>query len=321
MGENLPYIFEELQRRIGRDYLSKRLSIQVDHSAKYFGEGLGIFHWENFNGLPQILRFLLKISGILHKWEHHALEYEVVEVNVQLDCLPEPFEDFRILQLSDIHIDGIADQGERLIHIIENLTYDLCVLTGDFRFHTFGSYEPSLAGMKNLAASIKCRHGILGILGNHDFVEMVPALESYGIRMLLNESVTIERGGAVIHFLGLDDAHFYGVDELSKAIAGINDDEIKLLLVHSPEIIPEAAHAGIHYYICGHTHGGQICLPGNIPILTNTNCNRAFLSGTWKYQNMAGYTSRGTGSSGLAVRFRCPPEITLHRLYSRPTSP
>jgi uncharacterized protein len=235
-----------------------------------------------------------------------------------LDGLPEAFQDFCILHLSDIHIDGMPDDGERLAHILTTLDYDLFVITGDFRFHTFGNYEPSLTGMKRLVTSIECPHGILGILGNHDFVEMVPELESCGIRMLLNETITIERGDAVIHILGLDDAHFYGVDSLEKALRGICPDEVKLLLVHSPELIPEAARAGVDYYLCGHTHGGQICLPGNIPLLTNASCARKYIGGVWQYQNMAGYTSRGTGSSCLPVRLCCPPELVLHRLIRGP---
>jgi uncharacterized protein len=317
MSPKQPILFEELERRIGRNHLAKRLRLQVDHSAKkYFGQGFGRFHWENINLLPQILEFLLKVSGLFQVGKRNVMDYEVVEVDVMLGGLPEAFEGFCILQLSDVHVDGIPDHGERLGRILRKLNYDLCVMTGDFRFHTFGAYEPSLKGMKRLAESIKCPHGILGILGNHDFVEMVPALESCGIRMLLNETATIERGGAVIHVLGLDDAHFYGVDELEKAIQGLRDDEVKLLLVHSPEIIPEAARAGVDYYLCGHTHGGQMCLPGSVPLLTNASCARRYVGGVWQHENMAGYTSRGTGSSCLPVRFCCPPEITVHRLVS-----
>jgi predicted MPP superfamily phosphohydrolase len=319
MSPHKPFIFEGLQERMGKDHLSKRLSVQVDHSAKYFGKGFGRFHWENIDLLPQVVGFFLRLSGVYPKGERNAAQYEVVEVDVPLADLPEAFEGFRILQLSDIHIDGMADGGERLMGLIENLTYDLCVMTGDFRFHTFGNYGPSMDGMERLAASIRCRHGILGILGNHDFVEMVPELESFGIRMLLNETVTIERDGAAIHVVGLDDAHFYGVSELEKAMEGLHAEDVKVLLVHSPEIIAEAARAGVHYYLCGHTHGGQICLPGSIPLVTNANCARNYVSGSWRYEGMAGYTSRGTGSSGVAVRFCCRPELTVHRLSSRPS--
>ena len=313
MSPRQPFLFEELERRIGRNHLARRLRLQVDHSAKFFGRGFGRFHWENINILPLALEFLLKVSRLFRVGKHNVLDFEVVEVDVMVEGLPEAFEDFCILHLSDIHIDGMPDDGERLIRIIQRLHYDVCVLTGDFRFHTFGNYEPSLNGMKRLAASIECPHGIFGILGNHDFVEMVPALESSGIRMLLNETVRIARGDAAIHILGLDDAHFYGVDALDKAIRDIPAAEVKVLLVHSPEIIAEAAHAGVNYYLCGHTHGGQICLPGGIPLLTNANCSRKYVGGLWHYENMAGYTSRGTGSSCLPVRFFCPPEITLHR--------
>jgi uncharacterized protein len=314
MSQKQPFIYEELQQRIGKDHLAKRLSLQGDHATKYFGQGVGRFHWENITLLPLVLEFLLKVTGLFRVGNRNVLDYEVVDVDVMLSALPEAFEDFCILHLSDIHIDGMPDNGQRLCRIVGKLTYDLCVMTGDFRFRTFGSYDASLDGMKRLAAAIECPHGILGILGNHDFVEMVPALEACGIRMLLNETAAIQRGDTVIHVLGLDDAHFYGVDALEKAIRGIPPDEVKLLLVHSPEIIPEAARAGVDYYLCGHTHGGQVCLPGSIPLLTNASCARKFGSGVWHYDNMPGYTSRGAGSSGLPVRLCCPPEIALHRL-------
>ena len=317
MSPDKPYLFEGLQRRIGKEHLSKRLSVQVDHSAKYFGKGYGRFHWENIEVLQQVVEFLLKATGVFRKGERNAARLRVVKVDVPIEGLPAPFEGFQILHLSDIHIDGMPDRGERLVGIVKDLDYDLCVLTGDFRFHTFGNYGPSMKGMQRLAASIHCRHGILGILGNHDFVEMVPDLESFGIRMLLNEAATIERQGSAIHILGLDDAHFYGVNRLEKALEGLGPNDFKVLLVHSPEIIGEAARAGVHYYLCGHTHGGQICLPGGIPILTNANCDRAYVGGAWQYEGMAGYTSRGTGSSGVAVRYCCPPEITVHRLLRR----
>ncbi len=314
MTDTQPQLFEELEHRIGRDHLAKRLRLQVDHSAKFLGQGFGRFHWENSNLLPVILQYLLKVSGLLGKGRQNALDFEVVEVDVMLEDLPEALEDYCLLQLSDIHIDGMPDGGERLIRSIRQLRYDACVLTGDYRFHAFGNYERSMDGMKRLVASLECLDGIYGILGNHDFVEMVPALESCGVHMLLNETVRITRGNATIHLLGLDDAHFYGVAALEKAGRNLPSDSIKVLLAHSPELIAEAARAGVNYYLCGHTHGGQICLPGGIPLLTNARCARKYVGGVWQYEHMAGYTSRGTGSSCLPVRFFCPPEITLHRL-------
>lgn len=307
-------VFEDMEARVGRTHLSKRLALQVDHSARYFGNGFGGFHWENIDLFPRILDFFLRTCGVIDRGRRNTLDYEIVDHLMVLPNLPEAFHDLTMLQLSDIHVDGIPDGGERLMAAIQALTFDVCVMTGDYRFQTYGNYDPSLRGMEKLAEAITCPFGMVGILGNHDFVEMVPLLESYGIKMLLNEALSIEKGGSTLHILGLDDAHFYGVHDLGKALRDLPAGDTKILLAHSPELLAEAAHAGVDCYLCGHTHGGQICLPGGIPILTNAQCPRRYASGQWRYEKTQGYTSRGTGSSGLAVRFYCRPEITLHRL-------
>lgn len=102
------------------------------------------------------------------------------------------------------------------------------------------------------------------MLGNHDTIRMVPGLEEMGIRMLLNECEMIARGNQRIHLAGIDDAHFYRVDNIEKAASTIPDDEFSILLSHTPEIYRQAAHADFSLLLCGHTHGGQICLPGSI---------------------------------------------------------
>ena len=137
-----------------------------------------------------------------------------------------------------------------------------------------------------------------------------------GIRMLLNESEHIERGGQRFYLAGVDDAHFYRADNLEKATAGIPANEFSILLSHTPEIYQQAAHADFDLLLSGHTHGGQICLPGGIPITIASVLPRSMGSGRWQYKNMIGYTSVGAGSPVVPVRFNCPPEITLHHLRS-----
>lgn len=306
--------FGEIEKRIGRNHLAKRLRRQVKHSAIQFDEGGFQFHWENFEPSFAVLRQTLRFLGLLGRGMSNAIDYQFEETTVHFKNLPKEFRGFKILQLSDIHIDGVLDRGERLREKISRIEFDLCVITGDFRFFTFYDYEKAMAGMKGLVDSLRCEHGILGILGNHDFIEMVPFLEAMGIQLLLNEALPMKRDHDLIWVAGVDDPHFYQVDDLAKAFEGIPQEAFKILLAHSPELFDEAAHLGVDYYLCGHTHGGQICLPGTIPILTNANCPRRYVTGSWKYHKMAGHTSRGTGSSGLAVRFFCPPEITLHTL-------
>jgi predicted MPP superfamily phosphohydrolase len=87
-----------------------------------------------------------------------------------------------------------------------------------------------------------------------------------------------------------------------------------VLLSHTPALFREAAAQGFAGMLCGHTHGGQICLPGGIPILTDTTAPRRLARRAWTYRGMAGYTSVGCGCSVVDARFHCPPEVTLHTL-------
>ena len=153
-----------------------------------------------------------------------------------------------------------------------------------------------------------------GVLGNHDTIRMVPDLEDMGIRMLQNECEPISRGKDRIFLAGIDDAHYFRVDNIEKAAASILHEGFSILLSHTPEIYRQAAHAGFDLLLSGHTHGGQICLPGGIPITLDSVLPRYMGSGAWTYHGMAGYTSVGAGSSVVAVRINCPPEITLHHL-------
>jgi hypothetical protein len=155
---------------------------------------------------------------------------------------------------------------------------------------------------------------VYAVLGNHDTILMVPALEEMGIRILLNECEPISRGADKIYLAGIDDAHYYRVDNIEKAASQIPHSDFSILLSHTPEIYRQAAHAGFDLLLSGHTHGGQICLPGSIPITLSSVLPRRMGSGAWKYHDMAGYTSVGAGSSIVAVRINCLPEITLHHL-------
>jgi len=185
-------------------------------------------------------------------------------------------------------------------------------LTGDYRGKTHGPFAATLDGLRAICAHLK--GPVYGVLGNHDTIRMVPEMERIGIRMLLNEAVTIERGDARIHLAGIDDAHYYRVDNIEKAAGEIPHDAFSILLSHTPEIYRQAAHADFNLLLSGHTHGGQICLPGSIPITLDSALPRRLGSGAWKYHTMLGYTSTGVGSSIVVARLNCAPEIALHRL-------
>ena len=182
-----------------------------------------------------------------------------------------------------------------MVTLVNDVCYDICVLTGDYRGATCGPYDTTLAGLARVRAGLK--GPIYAVLGNHDTICMVPGLEAMGIRMLLNESEAIERGGERLYFGGIDDAHFYGMDNIEKAASAIPRDKFSILISHTPEVYRQAAYSGFNLLLSGHTHGGQICLPGGIPITLNSVLPRSMGAGAWKYDDMIGYTSVGAGSS------------------------
>jgi predicted MPP superfamily phosphohydrolase len=113
---------------------------------------------------------------------------------------------------------------------------------------------------------------------------------------------------------GLDDAWDYDCADLDRALTNVPAGSFRILLAHSPDTIGQAAASGIHLYLCGHTHAGQIRLPLIGAVTAPATCERRFLQGRWRQGAMEGYTSSGIGCSLVPVRFLCPPEIGLIEL-------
>lgn len=307
-------VYELLEKRLGRLHARLRLGIENDHEAQVFSQGINYFHIENLRLSPLMIRNCLKLTGLYGRGCRNAAQIEVRHNHIRLPKIPKAFDGFVILHLSDLHVDMNQGAMEHLRGILQEIKYDLCVLTGDYRGKTFGPYEETLLGMARVCAEL--RKPLYGVLGDHDTIRMTPGLEEIGIRMLLNECETIERNNQCIYLAGIDDAHFYRADNIEKAASEIPRDEFSILLSHTPEIYRQAAYADFNLLLSGHTHGGQICLPGRIPLTLDSVLPRHMGSGAWKYNDMIGYTSVGAGSSVVPARFNCPPEITLHHLNS-----
>jgi predicted MPP superfamily phosphohydrolase len=305
-------ILHRLEERLGPIHARQRLGIETDHEAQVFGQGLTFFHLENLSLAPAIIRTALKLSGLYWRACRNAARIIVRRNELKFAALPLRFDGFSILHISDLHVDMSEAAMRHLIELVDGLPYDLCVLTGDYRGKTFGPFEAALEGVAKLRAHLK--PPIFGVLGNHDTIQMVPAMEAMGIRMLLNECEAIMRDDQCIHLAGIDDAHFFRVDNIEKAAMQIPHDGFSILLSHTPEVYRQAAHANFNLMLSGHTHGGQLCLPGSIAIKLEAVLPRRMGAGAWRYHDMSGYTSVGAGSSVVPVRLNCPPEITLHCL-------
>ena len=294
-----------------------RLRLQSERLSVLAGDESISEHARDLRAISAAVENLLRYTGFEGRARRNCFDYRLERNDVYLQNLPPYFDGYTILHLSDLHADGLVDEGEGIIRIVEAMPCDLAVVTGDFSFEEADEqYEICLEALAPIIRSISARDGIYGVLGNHDLLEMVPILERMGVQMLLNETVPLRRASEEIALVGMDDPHFYKCHDLQKALSTVDPEQFVIFLSHSPEIVQEAALYDVDFFLCGHTHGGQICLPGGLALFANTSCERRYVSGNWSCGAMQGYTSRGVGFSAVAARIFCPPEITLHTLHA-----
>ncbi len=255
----------------------------------------------------------LKYSGLRTIARKKALALQLEHNNLFIKDLTPALNGYRILHISDPHYpeqyDHLLAQG------IETLTtatdHDLAVLTGDYRDRSFGPYKQALNALKSLRPHLSKR--AIAILGNHDPIDLVQPMQDLGYEVLVNQTVLVEHDGAGFDLLGVDDPSDYGMQDLQACLADCQTPH-QVLLAHSPDLWSSAVSAGIDAYLCGHTHGGQLCLPGGYPVRRNVKAPLKMISGSWQQGQMSGYTSRGAGTSIIDARSFCPPELTLHSL-------
>ena len=169
--------------------------------------------------------------------------------------------------------------------------YDLCALTGDYRGKTWGPYEAALSGVARVRAALRGK--VYGVLGNHDTIRMAPDLERMGIRILLNEQVEIEREGASIFLAGVDDAHFYRVDNLEKAAWAFRRRFLHSVVAYARNLSPGGA-CRFRSDAFG-AHAWRPDLPARRRA-ADAGFGLAWRMGRggWRYGEMAGYTSAGS---------------------------
>ncbi|CAA7627315.1 metallophosphoesterase [Magnetospirillum sp. SS-4] len=274
------------------------------------------------HGLQGLFGWGVKALGLSKRATANMLDIQVTEHVLHCSALPVEFDDYSILHVSDPHFDAHPSLGPAIIAAAGATKPDLLVLTGDYRFGESGPFDLVETCMATLAARVRPRDGAWAVLGNHDTADMVPAFERHGIQCLINETMVIRRGKARLVVTGLDDVHRYYTPDAKAALdleGHTRTNRFGLALVHSPDMAPEAAERGYDLYLCGHTHGGQICLPGGKAVMSHRpvrlgHDTTGWVKGRWTVGAMQGITSRGAGVSGIPVRFNAPPEIGIIRL-------
>ncbi len=248
---------------------------------------------------------------------------EVTTPTFYIANLPPAFEGFRIVQFSDIHLEQYMEEWflNEVIARVNALNPDLLVITGDFVSRGPLAVEMSYSAASRCAELLRgltCPQRF-GVLGNHD--AMVGSriirdhMENNGLPILVNQFVNIERGGQRIILSGLDD---YGGGEPNLPLAvPEKPDAPVILMVHEPDF---AMHLATHrrgplvnLVLSGHTHGGQIRIPG-LPPLALPPFGKLFPEGHYHLGDTQLYVNRGIGTVGVPFRFNCPPEITVATL-------
>jgi predicted MPP superfamily phosphohydrolase len=267
------------------------------------------------------MKTVFRLLGLYERGMHNALQVEQSNLTFYFEDLPHHFDNYTILFLSDLHLDGLDGMTEKLQEIVKDLPVDLCILGGDYRTNVYGSFAKTLLRLNRLVRKIHAEDGIFAVVGNHDCLEMVPIMEKRGINFLINDATVIERNGERIWFAGVDEPHYYQSHDLEETFKNVPDNGFKIFIAHGPKLYREVVKYAPQLYLCGHTHAGQIQFPLIGPLYTNSNTPRRFALGKWEYKGVIGYTSRGASVSGIPVRFGCRGEVVHITLKKRTLLP
>ncbi|MBI1277403.1 MAG: hypothetical protein GC179_04680 [Anaerolineaceae bacterium] len=226
----------------------------------------------------------------------------------------------RLLQVGDIHVERIGPRERHLNNMIADLKPDVIVFTGDY-VNLSNTNDPISEGdIRALISQWEAPLGVYCVSGT-PLVEPLERVLAFvknldNLKLLPNQWISINTPGGQLNILGLVVTHDMKRDRdlLKKMMLSAPPNGLHLLLMHPPDIAPEANEAGIDLYLCGHTHGGQIRFPLIGAVFSSSHLGNQFIMGRYELGNTTLYTSRGVGLEGLGApraRFMCPPEIIL----------
>ena len=261
----------------------------------------------------------------------------MTRLEFSFDRLPVEFDGFTILQLSDLHmkkeswLQNLCNSKleRKILGYVAGRPVDLIAITGDAELRG----ERGFQALRDMLSAIPSTYGSYFVPGNgeyqdYDVARALTALESWGVRTLRNSSCVIEKDGARISLIGVDDP-FTRHSDLDAAAQGVPSEDFKILLAHSPSIGREALQQGVDLMLSGHTHGGQVRFPLVGALYTHLGKGSPKLDmGVYEGARLAARTgldagdtkvfvSRGVGLSEFYIRFLCPPEIATITLRRR----
>ena len=266
-----------------------------------------------------ILALIAAAAAFLIKDSRDDLEISRYEVKSQK--LPESFDGFKIVQLSDLHGAEFGEDGMELVEKVKELEPDMIALTGDFV-----TDEGDLAAVEKLAARLVKLCPVYFVSGNHEFgsglaIEVRNILERAGVKYLSSEYLTISRGEDEILLGGVEDplayADMLSPDELAQKMNDAAPDAFKILLGHRNYWMTEYPELPVDLIFCGHAHGGLIRIPGVGGLIgTDRRLFPDFDAGEYNNGRYTLIVSRGLGNSVSIPRIFNRPEIVCVELSS-----
>ena len=262
-----------------------------------------------------IAEFLLRSLGVYEVGHRRALDVRRTAIALTIPDLPKAFDGYQILFVSDLHIDAMDGLADAICRAVRGSSVDLCVINGDYRWGFAGNMGEIARDIARVVKEVRARDAVVAVLGNHDYAGDLAMLEASGIQGLVNETIVIERGSDRLMVTGVDDVHMFytpaALAEIERPKT-LGPGTFGIALVHSPEFATVASDNGYRLYLTGHTHGGQICLPGGMPLVTALLTHRKLARrGLWRNGGMSGFTSAGAGVSAIRVRYFSHGEVTV----------
>jgi predicted MPP superfamily phosphohydrolase len=250
----------------------------------------------------------------------------VERVTLTLPRLAPPFDGYRIVHISDFHLDGwmTPERLERVVDLVNEQEPDLVAITGDF----VAVSVDYISGLSGPLENLRAAGGVVAVLGNHDHMNdagaVRHALSSTGVVDVSNGVYTLRRDGAALHVCGVDSV-MEGYDRLEEVLEALDDAEpgCAILLAHEPDFADKTAATGrFDLQLSGHSHGGQVRIPFLktpyvVPLLSRLGYSFVppliyeYPSGLYEVGEMYQYTNRGLGVIYARFRLNSRPEITV----------
>ncbi|MBQ2636748.1 MAG: metallophosphoesterase [Methanobrevibacter sp.] len=245
---------------------------------------------------------------------------DLVEVDIELDNLGWNFHNYRILNLTDIHLGQWINPEylDDLVDYVNTLNIDLITLTGDYFSYVMDEYLDSL---QNSFKKLKAPEGKFGVLGNHDHwmnaSKIREIFKASDIVDLSNDVYTFEKDGEFLNLAGVDSCTVCA-DNLDEVLVKLRKNTPSILLAHEPDFAKESSQTNrFDLQISGHSHGGQFIIPKFETTPFRGPNSTKYPVGLYKVGNMIQYTSKGLGTNSFRIRINCKPEITIITLKTK----